>query len=73
MDDVLKGNWKQLKGEVKQWWGELTDDDLTMIDGQRDKLIGTLQTRYGWARNRAETEVDERLSRYQKPMHDAQR
>lgn len=64
MDDILKGNWKQLRGQIKEWWGDLTDDDLTMIDGQRDKLIGALQTRYGWERARAESEVDRRLNDY---------
>jgi uncharacterized protein YjbJ (UPF0337 family) len=59
--DVFAGKWKQAKGQVKDWWGKLTDDDLTRVDGNRDKLIGALQERYGYARERAEEEVDRRF------------
>jgi uncharacterized protein YjbJ (UPF0337 family) len=62
--DVLKGKWKQMRGQVKQWWGDLTDDDLDHIDGSMDKLIGRLQERYGYARADAEKEVDRRLKTY---------
>jgi uncharacterized protein YjbJ (UPF0337 family) len=55
--DQVKGNWNQFKGRVKQQWGNLTDDDLTRIEGKRDELIGRLQERYGYARDRAEQEV----------------
>lgn len=57
--DRLKGNWKQLKGEAKERWGELTDDDLDRIEGKRDQLVGRIQERYGIAREKAEAEVDE--------------
>ncbi len=56
--DTLKGKWKQIKGRVKQQWGNLTDDDLRQIDGQREVLIGKMQERYGWARDQAEAEYD---------------
>jgi uncharacterized protein YjbJ (UPF0337 family) len=56
--DILKGQWTKLKGEVKSKWGQLTDDDLTKIEGDMDKLTGTLQTRYGYERARAEQEVN---------------
>jgi len=55
--DQLKGKWHQLKGEAKIRWGKLTDDDLDMANGQTEKLIGLLQERYGYARDRAEREV----------------
>ena len=55
--DTLKGQWHQLKGEVKTQWGKLTDSDLDQIAGQSEKLIGTIQTRYGYAREKAEQEV----------------
>jgi uncharacterized protein YjbJ (UPF0337 family) len=55
--DVIKGQWKQLKGSVKQQWGKLTDDDLTRIEGSRDKLVGVIQERYGKAKDEAEREV----------------
>lgn len=56
--DVLSGIWKQVKGQVKQTWGELTDDDLTEIDGRRDKLAGKLQEKYGYSKMEAESEID---------------
>jgi len=62
--DVLKGKWKQMRGQVKQWWGDLTDDDLDQIDGSTDKLIGRLQERYGYAKEDAEKEVYRRLQTF---------
>ena len=60
--DVLAGQWKQLKGSAKQQWAKLTDDDLVAAEGSYDKLIGLLQERYGYARQRAEQEVDDWLA-----------
>ncbi|EAU46392.1 MULTISPECIES: CsbD family protein [Salipiger] len=57
--DVIQGKWKQLKGEAKSKWGELTDDDLDRAEGDRDKLVGVVQERYGLAKDEAEREVDE--------------
>jgi uncharacterized protein YjbJ (UPF0337 family) len=57
-NDVLQGKWKQLKGSVKETWGELTDDDLNQIEGKRDKLIGKLQEKYGYSKMEAERQVD---------------
>ncbi len=56
---TLKGEWNQLKGSVKQKWAELTDDDLTHIEGSRDKLVGRLQERSGRAKEEVEREVDD--------------
>ena len=56
--DQVEGKWKQAKGSIKQKWGKLTDDDLEMIAGQRDKLVGKLQERYGMAKDAAEQEVN---------------
>jgi uncharacterized protein YjbJ (UPF0337 family) len=58
-EDILEGKWKQLRGEVREMWGELTDDDLDRIAGKRDKLIGVLQERYGYSRDEAERQTDE--------------
>ena len=52
-EDILKGKWLQVRGDVKKMWGKLTDDDLTQIDGNKDKLIGFLQERYGYNRQQA--------------------
>jgi uncharacterized protein YjbJ (UPF0337 family) len=57
-NDVLKGKWMQLKGEVRRQWGKLTDDDVTQIEGNSEKLIGKLQERYGYARDQAEREYN---------------
>jgi uncharacterized protein YjbJ (UPF0337 family) len=58
VDDVLSGMWKQVRGQVKETWGKLTDDDLDQIDGKRDQLVGKLQERYGWSKMQAEAEYD---------------
>ena len=57
-NDVLKGKWLQMKGEVRRQWGKLTDDDVSQIEGSSEKLIGKLQERYGYARDQAEREYD---------------
>ena len=58
--DIIQGKWDQIKGSAKQQWGELTDDELTQINGDRDKLAGKLQERYGWAK----TDVDEKMNEF---------
>jgi uncharacterized protein YjbJ (UPF0337 family) len=57
--DVWAGRWQQLKGHVKDTWGELTDDDLTQIDGKKDVLLGKLRTKYGYSQDQAEKELAE--------------
>jgi uncharacterized protein YjbJ (UPF0337 family) len=56
--NILEGKWKQMRGEVKRWWGKLTDDDLDQINGSREKLLGKLQEKYGYARDKAEKEYE---------------
>jgi uncharacterized protein YjbJ (UPF0337 family) len=56
--DQLQGKWHQMKGEVKTQWGKLTNDDLEQINGNLERLVGVVQERYGYARERAQTEVD---------------
>lgn len=56
--DVLKGNWKQAAGLLKEQWGKLTDDDLRQVAGVRDQLLGKLQEKYGWARSEAERQLE---------------
>ncbi len=60
--DILEGKWNQVKGKVRQKWGDLTDDDLTRIAGKRDELVGLIQERYGRTRAEAEREVNEFMS-----------
>jgi uncharacterized protein YjbJ (UPF0337 family) len=57
-EDTMKGNWNQFKGKVKEKWGKLTDDDLDVIGGKRDQLVGRIQERHGYARDQAEREVE---------------
>jgi uncharacterized protein YjbJ (UPF0337 family) len=57
--DQFEGKWKQLKGQVKQRWGKLTDDDVTALSGKKDELVGKIQERYGITREQAEREADE--------------
>lgn len=63
-EDVFAGQWKQIRGELKSWWGKLADDDLDRIGGQKDKLIGLVQEKYGYARDQAEREVEWRLKEF---------
>jgi uncharacterized protein YjbJ (UPF0337 family) len=62
--DIFAGRWKQMRGTVKSWWGRLTDDDFDRIGGHKDRLIGTLQEKYGYAREVAQGEVEQRLREY---------
>ena len=57
--DRIEGNWKQFQGTVKERWGKLTDDDLAVLSGKKDQLVGRIQERYGYAKDQAEREVDE--------------
>lgn len=62
--DQIEGKWKQFKGEAKQQWGKLTDDELDRAAGKRDELEGLIQERYGIAREEAQKQVDEWMSRH---------
>ncbi len=63
-EDVLKGKWNELKGRVKENWGKLTDDDLTAVEGKKEKLLGILQQKYGYAKDKAEQEYNSFIGRY---------
>ena len=62
--NILKGKWLQLKGSVREKWGQLTDDDVDRVSGSAERLVGVIQERYGYAKQRAEDEVDAWLARY---------
>jgi len=55
--DRVEGNWKQFAGKVREKWGKLTEDDLQVINGHQDQLIGRLQERYGIAKEEAQKQV----------------
>jgi uncharacterized protein YjbJ (UPF0337 family) len=61
--DEIEGNWLKFKGEIKERWGRLTDDDMDMINGRRDQLSGEIQRRYGITKEEANREIDEFLTR----------
>jgi uncharacterized protein YjbJ (UPF0337 family) len=68
--EQLEGKWKQYKGQVREKWGHLTDDDLQVIGGKRDKLIGRIQERYGVAKEKASEEVDAFMRTFnEQPAH----
>jgi uncharacterized protein YjbJ (UPF0337 family) len=57
--DTVKGDWKQFKGKVKEAWGKLSDDQLDLVAGKRDQLVGAIQKCYGIARDEAERQVQQ--------------
>ena len=57
--DTMKGDWKQFSGKVREWWGDLTDDELEEAKGRRDQFEGVLQKKYGIARDEAKRQIDQ--------------
>jgi uncharacterized protein YjbJ (UPF0337 family) len=57
--EQFQGQWNQIKGKVKEKWGKLTDDDITVINGKREQLVGTLQKKYGIEKEKVEKEISE--------------
>jgi uncharacterized protein YjbJ (UPF0337 family) len=64
--DIFEGKWRQLKGEVRKRWGQLTDDEIEEMEGRQEKLIGKLQEKYGYTKVRAEQEVNDFLLELEK-------
>ena len=62
--DIFAGQWKQMRGTLKSWWGKLADDDFERIGGQKDKLIGWVQEKYGQTREQVQQEVEWRMKEY---------
>ena len=63
-EDVLKGKWQEIQGDVKKTWGRLTDDEVMVIDGESEKLVGLLQTKYGYAKEKANKELDDFINNH---------
>lgn len=57
-EDIIKGNWKELKGKITKQWGKLTDDDVTQMEGSYEELAGKLQKAYGYQQDQAKKEID---------------
>ena len=63
-EDQVAGQWNLIKGKAKERWGRLTDDDLDVVDGKLDQLVGQVQKAYGLERERAQKHVDEFIKCY---------
>ncbi|HEY2991109.1 MAG TPA: CsbD family protein [Candidatus Binatia bacterium] len=63
-EQITAGQWKKMRGSLKSWWGRLTDDDFDWISGEKDKLVGLIQEKYGQTRDQAQQEVERRLREY---------
>ncbi len=59
--DIFEGKWKEMRGQIKEWWGKLTDDDLEQAGGNAEQLVGLLQQKYGYTRQHAEDEFNKRI------------
>jgi uncharacterized protein YjbJ (UPF0337 family) len=62
--NIFAEQWKQMRVRLKSWWGKLTDDDFESIEGQKNKLIGLVEEKYGYTRDQAREEVDRRFNEY---------
>ena len=63
-ENILEGKWNQIKGKIKQRWGDFTDDDIDRIRGNRAEMIGVLQEKYGMTQEEAEQEMDQFLTAF---------
>lgn len=66
--DILEGQWKQIRGKAKAWWGKLTDDDLDRAAGKFEVLAGILQEKYGYTREAAADEIEKRLTEFEESL-----
>lgn len=65
--DQMDGRWKEMKGRIKEKWGQLTDDEIDQVGGKWDRLVGLVQRKYGGAREAVERDVDDLRRRYDQP------
>ena len=63
-ENILEGKWKQLRGSIREKWGDLTDDELDRVAGKRDRLAGLLQERYGYTQMEADRQIDDFLAEW---------
>ena len=63
--DEFDGKWKQIRGQARQWWGKLTDDDLERVGGKYEQFVGVVQEKYGYTREAAETEINKRVAEFE--------
>ncbi len=60
-EDIIKGKWKELQGRIQEQWGEITDDEFDKTEGQKDRLLGLLQSKYGYSKEKSEAAFKELL------------
>ena len=60
-EDIFEGKWKEMKGQIKEWWGKITDDELEQANGKAEQIVGLLQQKYGYTREAAEEEFNRRI------------
>jgi uncharacterized protein YjbJ (UPF0337 family) len=63
--DTFEGQWRQMRGDLRSWWGRLSDNDFEKIAGKKDRLMGMLQEKYGYTREAAQQEMDRRFKEYE--------
>src|SRR5262245_11760650 len=67
--DTFEGQWRQMRGELRSWWGKLSENDFEKIAGRKDRLIGMLQEKYGYTHEAAQQEVERRFKDYDERRH----
>jgi uncharacterized protein YjbJ (UPF0337 family) len=67
--DTFEGRWRQMRGDLRSWWGKLSENDFEKIAGRKDRLIGMLQEKYGYTREAAQQEIDRRFREYDERTH----
>jgi uncharacterized protein YjbJ (UPF0337 family) len=68
--DILEGKWKEMHGQFKEWWGKLTDDELKQAGGNAEQIVGLLQQKYGYTREKAEEEFNRRIREAKQTVKD---
>ena len=71
--DTFEGQWRQMRGELRSWWGKLSDSDFEKVAGKKDRLLGLLQEKYGYTREAAQQEMDRRFREYDERMRTSSR
>lgn len=67
--DIFEGKWKQFRGEIRNWWGKLTDDEVERAAGKYDVFVGLLQEKYGYSREQAMDEIDRRVTDFEDDLN----
>jgi uncharacterized protein YjbJ (UPF0337 family) len=69
--DIIEGKYKEMHGQMKEWWGKLTDDELQQAGGNAEQIVGLLQQKYGYTREAAEEEFNRRIKDVEKKVKSA--